>query len=284
MKRFLCFLCAVYMYGLYSTILAEEVSIATKWYGVQYVHYDSPNEEMSYIHSLTYTLEGDTTINSIKYSKLLLTYKNGKLDKAYRGALRQSADGTKVYYVPSGKINDAPITKEYLLYDFDVKVGDVVKAYAGFNDASCIEMETYEPDYTIVQDWQVTDVKIIDGRKHVFVTNKSGSYLANAEIEWIEGIGTKYILWSKGRGCYATGPELRMQRTLCATSGDDVSLYSYDVVDMNIINNCTSWEVITSVESVSTNSAASASKFLRNGQLFIKHNGKTYDVTGKEVK
>lgn len=27
-----------------------------------------------------------------------------------------------------------------------------------------------------------------------------------------------------------------------------------------------------------------ATKFLREGQLFIKHNGKIYDVTGKEVK
>ena len=278
MKRVLFFLCAIC--GLCSAILAEELPIATKWYGVEYVHYDSPNEAMSYIHSLTYELEGDTTINSNKYGKLLLTYKEEKLDNAYRGALRLSADGTKVYYIPSGKINDAPITTEYLLYDFDVKVGDVVKAYAGFNDASCIEMESHDPDYTVVQDWQVTDIKVIDGRKHVFVTNS----LTKDNNEWIEGIGTKYILWATGRNCYATGQELRMQRTLCATNGNDVSLYSYDTADMNILNNCTSWEVITTIDNISSSTPASARKFLRDGKLFIEHNGKTYDVTGKQVK
>ena len=40
----------------------------------------------------------------------------------------------------------------------------------------------------------------------------------------------------------------------------------------------------TAINCIETSDHAIGTKFLREGQLFIKHNGKTYDVTGKEVK
>ena len=277
MKRALFLLCV--LCGLQSLAIAEALPQATKWYGVQYVHYPSHNEQLSYIHSISYTLSGDTTINSKIYSQLLLTNKDEKLDAVYRGALRISSNRQQVYFIPSGQIDGAPITKEYLLYDFDVQVGDVVQAYSGFNDASCLELEK-QGGYAVVQDWTVADVKVIDGRKHVKVTNKD-----NISNEWIEGVGTKYILWAVGRYCYATGEEKRMQRTLCVQDNMGNTLYSFNTEDLGIRNNCPDyWEVIDSAIDKVVKQPASATKLLRDGQLFIKRDGKTYSVTGQEVK
>ena len=251
---------------------------ATTWRGVEYVKYDAPNESQSFTSDVTYTLGGDTTIQRKRYSKLLLTYEREKLVNSYRGAIRQTLDGEKVYYVPNGKINGVANDKEYLLYDFAVKAGDVVKAYNGWEDISCVEL--YDED-AIMPEWTVTTVPVIAGRRHVYVTNKD-----YGDRIWIEGVGTKNILWTQGRSCYATGGETRMRRTLCALDSEGKSLNTFNTSDMGIINHCTSWE--TSVEQIkadqSSHQPASATKLLRDGQMYIEHDGKTYSVTGQEVK
>ena len=254
---------------------------ATTWRGVECVKYDAPNEDLSFISDVIYTLGGDTTIQLKHYSKLLFTYERGGLVNSYRGAIRQTSDGQKVYYVPSGKINGSANEKEYLLYDFTVTVGDVVKAYNGWEEISCVEF--YGED-AITPEWTVTDVQVSNGRKHVYITNEDYGHK-----EWIEGVGTKNILWTQQRTCYPTGNESRMRRTLCALDSDGNSLYTFNTDDMGIINHCTSWEYVkTSVEQItadqSSHSPSSATKLLRDGQLFILRDGKTYTVTGQEVK
>lgn len=251
------------------TICAEQHPVsATTWYGVQWYYTPWTPEVSPVITSLSYTLEGDTTINEILYRKLLLTHEAANLTKVYRGALRQSAE--KVYFVPYGS------SHEYLLYDYDVAPGDTIYAYSGFSDSSCEEVAQEEPDRTISSAWIVQDVRTIDGRKHVTLKDTISN-----EIEWIEGIGTKYILWPIGQGCLPTGNVI-LHRSLCAADSEGNILYSFNTDELGIRNNCPNWEVLAIENPVAGKS--SARKFLRNGQLLIEQNGRTYNAQGAEVK
>ena len=232
MKQRISILLFVLAQVFFSLTICAEQRQASTWYGVQWYYTPWTPEVSPVITSLSYTLEGDTTINEIPYRKLLLTHEAENLTKVYRGALRQSAE--KVYFVPNGS------NKEYLLYDYSVNQGDTVYAYAGFNDKSCEELAQEEPDRTISSAWIVQDVGTIDGRKHVTLKDTISN-----EIEWIEGIGTKYILWPIGQGCLPTGNVI-LHRSLCAADSEGNILYSYDTDDLGIRNNNCEWEYINS--------------------------------------
>jgi hypothetical protein len=244
---------------------------ATKWYGIRYFH-DYPYEEHApVITNLTYSLEGDTLIKDKQYRQIRCYTNESEHITAYRGAIRQSEDRQQVYFVPWGS------QTEYLLYDFSVKKGDTVYAYAGFHDISCVKLLEDDPERTITPAWIVMDVQTIDSRKHIFVQND----LSNT-FEWIEGIGTRYILWYKARTCYATGMDIQYQHTLCATDSDGNVLYSFDTDYLGFHNNNCQWEPMA-IENTASPSL-STTKFLRDGQLFIRRDDKTYTIHGTEIK
>jgi hypothetical protein len=124
--------------------------------------YDRSNGDESY----TLAVKGDTTINSLTYFKL---YKTGILyldmpvsyTDVYCGAVRE--DGAKVYYL--GKSG----TMEELLYDYSLKVGDIVKGRIA-KGTKVIQIDTMN-----------------DGRKRFYLT-KSMLHAMDATI--IEGIGS----------------------------------------------------------------------------------------------
>ena len=265
MKRVLFFLCAIC--GLCSAILAEELPIATKWYGVErYVN--TYVSEQPQFKGVAYYLQGDTVINDTTYHALWRD--NG----VYFAGLRQSPDGQQVfirlnkeYYSATGE------AKDWLLYKFDVKVNDTIFAfdhsYAGIDPAGQEDIQ-YR--------WIVKEVKIVDGRKHVIVNGGQTKH----DVEWIKGIGTRYIFFENNVLDALMGTTSTW--ALCAVDDEDNTLYSFDTEVIGIRNNCPDWEVINSAIDIITSQPATARKFLRDGQLFIEHNGKTYDVTGKEVK
>ena len=229
-------------------------SQATIWYGINY-YQDYPQQECNpVITGLTYSMEGDTVINAVTYNKILLTHEAMHIANAYRGAIRYSVDGQQVFFVPM-ESND-----EYLLFDYSVQQGSVVTAYDGFYDTSCIELVQQNPDKSITPQWTVQKVQTIDGRKHIQVEHDGNV------IEWIEGIGTPYILWPRGRTCYATGMEYQFQHTLCATDSEGNILYSFNTDELGIRNNCPNWE-FTAIKDVNADAP----------------NGQAYDLLGRPV-
>lgn len=187
-------------------------------------------------------------------------------------SLKISENKQQVYYIPWGSDN------EYLLYDFDVKQGDTVYAYDGFNDISCEEMEKHEQDGSITPAWIVMNVQAIDGRKHILVQNDE----YGTTIEWIEGIGTQHILWSRGRSCYATGWQIQFEHALCVANSEGNILYSYNTDYLGIHNDCPNWQLMK-IENTSVTSF-SAVKYLHDGRLVIERDGKIYDATGAAVR
>jgi len=118
--------------------------------------------------AVTYKLEGDTTIGSHIFKKLLSS------DSAFTnwylvGAMRDS--GQKVYY--------HDFWNEYLLYDFGANVGDTIDSISFCTD-----------NYLIVDS---VDTVMIGGqarRRLIFDFSASCSYVN----EWVEGIGSNHGL------------------------------------------------------------------------------------------
>ena len=254
------------------TICAEQRQAST-WYGVERIvppYYMDPSMTPSY-QSVTYYLQGDTAFNDTVYKAL---YRNSG---EYCAGLRTTDEGTKVYIRPTETLlKDSwwdNTTTEFLLYDFDVEVGDTVYAF----DASYSGIDNMGEDLSIQYRWIVQNTSTIDGRRHVVVKGGQSGH----QVEWIEGVGTKHVLFEN---IY----EDALSRTfstyaLCAADSEGNVLYSYDTDDLGVRNNNCEWEVITtSLES--TIDSISIIKVLREGQLLIEKNGRTYNVLGREVK
>jgi len=239
---------------------------ATKWYGVK-MH--SSQYVPTSFSSVTYYLQGDTTYRDTIYHAL---YRDGG---EYCGGIRQSADLQQVYIRLDGRmINDAAGIDhgEYLLYDFDVLVGDTVWAH----DHSYAGMDPMGEDTEINQyRWIVQKTQTIDNRKHVWVKGGQSQH----EVEWIEGIGSRYIFFENNYnaliGTYSTW-------ALCAADSEGNILYSFDTDYLGIHNNNCQWEPMA-IDNVSTDKS-SVSKLLRDGQLIIKSGDNLFNAEGLRIK
>lgn len=251
-----------------SIVYCENIPKASKWYGIQYYHDYPQKDNVPVITGLTYSIEGDTVINDTTFQKILFT--SEREQSTYKGAIRQSESGQQVYFVPQGSHN------QYLLYDFSVQQGDTVCAYFGFCDISCEEQAIQYPDQKIVPVWNVLSVQTIDERKHIQVQTEGYT------IEWIEGIGTQYILWPFGRTCYATSLAAEFHHTLCAADNEGNILYSFNTDDLGIRNNCPDWETLA-IENI-TDECSSTKYILQDGQILILRGEKTYTLTGQVVE
>jgi hypothetical protein len=80
--------------------------------------YDATN--FIYYWEETYSLEGDTLINSHKCLKLYFTCQFYHQDHLYKGAIFEKKNG-KVYFIATGS------TKPVLLYDFSCEPGTIIK-------------------------------------------------------------------------------------------------------------------------------------------------------------
>lgn len=212
------------------------VTQATKWYGVLYEAYPYwPGFTEPRLSDSDYSLQGDTVISGKSYSKLCAG--NGN----YVGAIRYSASGRQAYYVPKynedylSQIEELEIEKdaEYLLYDLNVKVGDTVRAFSSTIRLPCGRES--------LDKWVVLDVQTIDGRIHAHVK----AMFFGTEVEWIEGIGTPYIVWSGERDCQPTDGSIVRPYTLCAADNAGNILYSYNLEHIGVINECPNWSRIT---------------------------------------
>lgn len=138
------------------------------------------------IEQYSIIISGDTIINNETYQKLSTPYVNfynsGTCNQwhfpGYNGAIRQDIPNKKVYYIP-------PMSSiEYLLYDFNMDVGDSVQGYI----ASYIELDTVlSIDSVLVGN---------NFRKRWYINDWY-------EIYYIEGIGSTYGLLENSPG-YST--------------------------------------------------------------------------------
>lgn len=114
----------------------------------------------------SYTIAGDTVINSATYHKwfiphVIYTDTCDTINKpGYMGAFRQDIPGKKVYYIKPG------LFTEELLYDFDIGVGDTIKRCG--NDLIVILQDSvlvgsdYRKKWVAATPWMLT-LTLIEG-------------------------------------------------------------------------------------------------------------------------
>ena len=177
---------------------------------------------------------------------------DGRMYQCMQGVLLRT-EQAKVWCL----VDSMDTQTEKLLYDFDLQVDDSIATV----------YKEYSPDNP---NWfaKVTEVKtitLLDGR-----TARRISYDSRADD--IEFVGSTLGLIAPAN--IPIAPNGIVEDFVCCTERDYVL---YETAQ----GACD--ELVSSINNHASRSASDR-KFLRVGQLFIKHNGKTYDVTGKEVK
>ena len=205
-------------------------------------------------------LEEDTLINDKIYSSLV-KYNSRDISetKSYIGALRFTEDKKVFFYYDNS---------DYLLYDFDVQIGDTLDIFSGIRNY--MDTKTYRHIITNIDTLtngklKISSVAIVDDFY---------------EKTWIEGIGsTDGIVHNR-----ATGRDGGITtRLLCAYRHDEC-LYRTDIpnyIPLGCIYN--EGDVITTTEKVETPKPL-VQKIIRNGEIFIIRDGKTYNIMGIEIE
>ena len=191
-------------------------------------------------------LKGDTTIDSKIYQKII--YNEQRIVP-----IRE--ESKKIY----ARIND----KDLLLYDFTLEVNDVMPHYDNLDG----HIDEMQPELQVVK---VDSITLLDGRRAKRIEYDNHM----RDIEYVgreHGILAPFVypdIWT-------CGPEV-----MCCSLNRE-PIYESGEGYCEIVND---FFVASKINGLSSSTPTSAGKFLRDGRLFIKHNGKTYDVTGKEVK
>jgi len=130
----------------------------------------------------------DTVINGITYHKLFHSNSASKIEKenaVYIGAIREDRN-RRVYIRYDGKFKpDEPYyKKEFLLYNFDLNIGDTI-----WQEEDSIEISPME--YLVAK--AIDTIQIYNSRRKVF------SFLEPFWVYWIEGIGNvKGLIFTSG--------------------------------------------------------------------------------------
>ena len=146
----------------------------------------------SYFANKTYSINGDTTINSSNYKAIYVTNDSifNPLESDYFCAVREL--NNKWFFVP------ADSTKEFMLYDFDVKNGDTVVINNPWAEG---EMELI-----------VSDVDSIELNDTYYKRINLGFYLSQNRFyisdHWIKGIGSTQGLHLSGLRMVDAGYQL----------------------------------------------------------------------------
>lgn len=149
------------------------------------------------IHTVKAVLEADTIIQMQRYVKLIE-------DSKYKGAMREGESGA-IYYIPAGSAH------EYLLYNFNAKVGDrLTNLWYGGAPERC------------PNGYNATVLSISNETPRVFtieveyiITDSNGEHIIPWTIYWTEGVG----LSDGPAGQFCPGPECACscgQLVLCA--------------------------------------------------------------------
>jgi hypothetical protein len=227
--------------------------------------YLGPDDDLYGARTNIFQLDQDTIINNQEYTTL--TYYSSKKsinEKWYVGALRFT-DDKKVYIYYDNT--------EYLLYDFDVQVGDTLEIFGGI---------TYYKERKTLKH-VITEIDTLDNNRLKITSEAFLAYDYNYEepwtIIWIEGIGST-------DGVVHCDPTLMVGNMsnilLCAYQNEEhiyTTIYPYYEVLGCVYNE---GDIITTIEEVETPKPL-VLKIIQNNEIFIIRNGKTYNIMGIKI-
>jgi hypothetical protein len=228
--------------------------------------------------TFSYTLENDSIVanDKIFYQLARQSTKDTATTKSFVGALHFGEDeDNRVYFLRDGV--------EYVLYDFTAEPGDTVEIFAGINN--------YPQDTTYTH--VVTGKDTLENgacRMLLEVVFPDETTAENAEKVWLAGLGSidgivhnTATRTSKAHAAPARSANSETQTSvmLCAWR-EDSCLYTTNHPEYDTFG-CVYNQDPTGVEDVET-LGTQYQKILRDGHLYIIHNGTVYNVIGLEVK
>ena len=252
----------------------------TQWYVLDIETKDmgDPRPTVLRAETFSYTLENDSIVanNKTYYQLARQSTKDTAITKSLVGALHFGEDeDNRVYFLHNGV--------EYVLYDFTAEPGDTIEIFAGINNYP------QETTYThVVVDKDTTE----DGACRMFlevVFPNETTTTTNAEKVWLAGLGSidgivhnaaQRTSDAHAAPAKSASSDTQTSVMLCAWR-EDSCLYTTNHPEYDTFG-CVYNQDPTAIESPT--SPSSYQKFLREGQLLIMHNGKTYTVMGIEMK
>ena len=222
------------------------------------------NDSVKY-KTIKQKFEGDSIINDVTYKKLWQSTDDELADYELIGLIREDAETEKVW----AYVGD----KEYLVYDFACSVGDKVTTLKSLQSA---KNQIEEVELTIKA---IEVIEDLNGTKY----NKYIATLDNeSEIVYYERFGSENGWYSRSYDGITGGGVNFM---VCAF--DDANELLFKPVhnnELDEIENCYINETKTDVETITAPTTTAVQKIIRDGQVFIIRDGKTYNIMGVEVK
>ena len=252
----------------------------TQWYMLEIDTKDmgDPRPTVLRAETFSYTLENDYIVANGKtfYQLACQSTRDTAITKSFVGALHFSEDeGNHVYFLHNGV--------EYLLYDFTAEPGDTVEIFAGINNYP--QETTYSH---VVRDKDTLENGACRMFLEVVFPNESNTG-ENTEKVWLAGLGSVdgiiHNAAKRTRDAYAApsrsarSSETHTSIMLCAWREDDC-LYTTDHPEFDNIG-CV-YNVPTDNKDISELETPRY-KMIRDGHLYIIHNGGIYNVLGINI-
>ena len=252
----------------------------TQWYMLEIDTKDmgDPRPTVLRAETFSYTLENDSIVANGKtfYQLACQSTRDTAITKSFVGALHFSEDeGNRVYFLCDGE--------EYLLYDFTAEPGDTVEIFAGINNYP--QETTYSH---VVRDKDTLE----NGACRMFlevVFPDETNIGENTEKVWLAGLGSVdgivHNATKQTRDAYAApsrsarSSETHTSIMLCAWREDDC-LYTTDHPEFDNIG-CV-YNVLTDNKDIAELETPRY-KMIRDGHLYIIHNGGIYNVLGINI-
>ena len=228
------------------------------------------NKTILQAETFSYTLEDNSRIlnNKTYFDLARQSTRDTAITKSVVGALHFSEDeGNRVYFLCDGM--------EYLLYDFTAEPGDSIEIFAGINNYP--QATTYTHVVTSKDTLENGACRMV---LEVVFPNQTGG--TNLQKVWLAGLGSLdgIVHNSAQLASNARSAETESSVMLCAWREDDC-LYTTNHPDFINVG-CEYNHDFTAVEDVHT-SGTQYKKIIRDGHLYIIHNGGIYNVLGINI-
>ena len=251
----------------------------TQWFIVeinQEVIYKLPaqrldKEESSILSAETfiYTLENDSLrVNGKKYFNLSrYSSKESPDTKVNVGALHFENDNRVWFYHDN---------TEYLLYDFSAEVGDTLQLFAGIHNYPTDSVYTHVVTAKDTLEDGIARVTL----DAILYENVDGQLTEQHwEKVWLAGLGsTDGIVHNSAKRANNARNNIEQSHVMLCAWRDDECLYTTNHPDFINVG-CEYNHDFTVLEDIHS-SGSNYQKLIRDGQLFIIHNGRTYNVLG----
>ena len=261
MKRLFFFSCMMFM--VINIMAYQPIVVEGYYWNVVNRRAQLDGNNTTEYSTIAEKIEGDSIFNNLTKKQLQRSTNDEMTEFSIVALIREDIENQKVWaYIGE---------KEYLIYDFACSVGDKVTT---LKSLQCAENQVKEIEMTIKA---IEEIEDLGGAKY----NKYTATIADQDIVYYERFGSENGWYSRSYDGITGGGVNFM---VCAFDSNGEILFKpthhNELVE---IEDCYINETKTNIDNVEIQKA-SMIKVMHDGQLYIIHEGKTYNMMGVEVE